>query len=55
MSCAQFSAVSFLAKLPLGGKEQEGTACTIILEIERSREARENTGMCTPSAENGIY
>lgn len=55
MSCAQFSAVSLLAKPPLGGKEQEGTARIILLEFKRSQGARENTGMCTPSTENGIY
>lgn len=45
MSCAQLSAVSLLAQLPLGGKEQEGTACSIILEFKRSQGARESTGI----------
>lgn len=55
MSCAQFSVVSLLAKPSLGGKKQETTACIIILDFKRSQETRENTGMCTPSTENGIY
>ena len=55
MSCSQFSAVSLLAKPPLGGKAHEGTAHIILLEFKRSQGAREITGMYTPSTENGIY
>lgn len=55
MICAQFSAVSMLAKQTLGGKEQERTAYINIFESKKSEGDWENSDMCTPSTENDIY
>lgn len=56
MSCAQVSTVSFLlAQLSLGGKEHEGTVCSIILQFKKVARSQGKRRNWHHSTENAVF